>query len=114
LLRGGLGGLLGGSAGSGAAGNFLGIGLDELIRRIQQSGQTSAADSWVGAGENRQIRPEQLELALGRDTVEELSAQSGRPYDEVLRELSDDLPRTVDRLTPEGRLPTANERERWL
>src|SRR5687767_12370000 len=111
LLRGGgLGGLLGGAAGGG----FLGAGLNEIIAKLQQSGHADAANSWVGTGQNRPVSPDQLELALGRDTLEELSAETGKPYDEVLSELSRDLPDTVDRLTPEGRLPTDGEQARWL
>ncbi len=111
LLRGGgLGGLLGGAAGGG----FLGAGLSEIIAKMQQSGHAEAANSWVRTGQNKPVSPDQLELALGRDTLEELSAETGKPYDEVLSELSRELPDTVDRLTPEGRLPTEEEQARWL
>jgi uncharacterized protein YidB (DUF937 family) len=113
LLRGGgggLGALLGGAAGGG----FLGAGLNEIISRLQQNGQGDTANSWVGAGQNKPVSPDQLELAFGRDTLQELSTETGKPYAEVLAELSRGLPDTVDRLTPEGRLPTSEEQERWL
>ena len=109
LLKGGLGGLLGGAA----AGSVLNGGLKDLLGRLGQNGQAETADSWVGKGENRRIAPKDLEGALGRDTVQTLSEQSGRPYDEVLSELSESLPDTVDRLTPEGRAPTDDEASRW-
>jgi uncharacterized protein YidB (DUF937 family) len=111
LLRGGgLGGLLGGAAGGG----FLGAGLNEIIKRMQQSGHSDEANSWVGTGQNRPLTFAQLEQALGRDTLQELSSETGKPYDEVLSELSRELPDTVDRLTPQGRLPTEEEQARWL
>ena len=109
LLKGGLGGLLGGAAG----GSVLNGGLKDLLGRLGQNGQAETADSWVGKGENRRIAPKDLEGALGRDTVQTLSEQSGRPYDEVLSELSESLPDTVNRLTPEGRPPTDEEASRW-
>ena len=110
LLRGGLGGLLGGAA----AGGLLNGGLQDLMRRFQQSGQGDAAHSWIGAGANREVTPDELERAIGRDTLEELSTQTGAPYEQVLSELSESLPQTVDRLTPEGRMPTEEEAARWV
>ncbi len=110
LLRGGLGGLLGGAA----AGTVLNGGLQDLLKQFSDKGYGDAADSWVGRGENRRLAPQEIEGALGRDTLEELSSHSGRPYDEVLSQLSESLPDTVDKLTPEGRLPTEDEASRWV
>jgi uncharacterized protein YidB (DUF937 family) len=109
LLRGGLGGLLGGAAG----GALLNGGLGGLLRQFQDKGYGDAADSWVGRGPNRALEPQQLEDAVGCDTVQELADHSGRPYMDVLSELSQSLPDTVDQLTPEGRLPTDEEAARW-
>jgi uncharacterized protein YidB (DUF937 family) len=110
LLRGGLGGLLGGAA----AGSVLNGGLGDLLGRLGQAGQGDTAESWIGRGENKPIAPRDLESALGRDTVQTLAEQSGRPYDDVLSELSESLPDTVDQLTPEGRVPTDDEAARWV
>jgi uncharacterized protein YidB (DUF937 family) len=114
LLRGGLGSLLGGALGGAATGGLLNGGLGDLLRRFQQNGMGDTANSWVGHGPNRAVDPQGLEQALGRDTVEELSTHSGRPYNEVLSELSESLPNTVDKLTPEGRPPTDDEASRWV
>jgi uncharacterized protein YidB (DUF937 family) len=108
-----LGGLLGG-AGGGAAGNVLGSGLNNLIRDLQASGQSRVADSWVGTGPNQEIEPDDLAKALGADTINALSAQTGLPRDELLEGLSQQLPQMVDQLTPEGRLPTEQESSRWV
>jgi uncharacterized protein YidB (DUF937 family) len=110
LLRGGLGGLLGGAA----AGTLLNGGLGDLLGRLQQSGYGDTANSWVGHGPNREIAPNELEDALGRDTLESLSNETDKPYNEVLSELSQSLPDTVDQLTPQGRVPTDTEAAQWL
>ncbi len=107
---GGLGGLLGGAA----AGGLLSGGLADLVGQFQQSGRGDVADSWVGRGQNREIAPQDLEDALGHDTLRSLSEQTGRSYQEVLSELSRSLPDTVDQLTPEGRLPSEEEASRWV
>jgi uncharacterized protein YidB (DUF937 family) len=110
LLRGGLGGLLGGAA----AGTLLNGGLGSLVDQFRQHGYGDAANSWVGRGANREIAPDEVESALGRDTVQTLADESGRPYLDVLSELSQSLPDTVDQLTPEGRLPTDDEAGQWV
>jgi uncharacterized protein YidB (DUF937 family) len=110
LLKGGLGGLLGGAA----AGSVLSGGLNDLIKQFQQSGQGEAADSWVGTGPNKPISPNDLASALGVDRINSLTAQSGMSREELLNGLSQNLPQVIDRLTPEGRLPTEEEAARWV
>lgn len=109
LLRGGLGGMLGGAG----AGTVLNGGLGSLLEQLQKAGHGDTADSWVGKGQNRQIEPRALEDAIGKDTLETLSKQSGKPYNDVLSELSQSLPDTVDKLTPQGRVATKDETDRW-
>jgi uncharacterized protein YidB (DUF937 family) len=46
-----------------------------------------------------------LAQAIGPDTVNELSQQTGMPQQDLLSELSHVLPGVVDQLTPQGRLP---------
>jgi uncharacterized protein YidB (DUF937 family) len=110
LLRGGLGGLLGGAA----AGNVLSGGLGNLIRDLQNSGHGDVADSWVQPGPNRQIAPNDLADALGGDTFDALSRQTGMDRDGLLEDLSQHLPDFVDQLTPEGRLPSEEEASRMV
>jgi uncharacterized protein YidB (DUF937 family) len=105
LLKGGLGGLLAG----GAAGSVLSGGLGDLLNQFQQKGQGDAANSWVSNGPNKQIAPGDLANALGADQIEQLSSQSGLSRDELLKGLSQYLPDVINHLTPEGRLPNANE-----
>ena len=105
LLRGGLGGLLAG----GAAGSVISGGLGDLLRQFQQNGQGDAANSWVGRGENKPIAPGDLANALGADQINSIASQAGLSRDELLKGLSQYLPDVIDHLTPDGRLPNANE-----
>jgi uncharacterized protein YidB (DUF937 family) len=109
--QGGLGGLLGNLGGTGVGG-LLGGGLGELVERFRQNGQGDIADSWVGRGPNKDIAPNQLEQAIGPDVLATLSQQTGLSRDEILARLSRELPRAVDKYTPEGRLPTEDELSR--
>ncbi len=110
LLQGGLGGLLAG----GAAGGLLSGGLDELIKGLQQSGHGDAAQSWVGTGPNKTISPDDLGNALGDDTANSLAEQAGISKIELLNGLSQELPRFVDTMTPQGKLPDEHEMSRLL
>jgi uncharacterized protein YidB (DUF937 family) len=110
---GGLGDILGGMLGGGAAGSVLNGGLGQVLQDLQRSGQGRTAQSWVGRGENENIAPDDLANALGADTISALSQQTGMSQDELLQGLSQNLPELVDQLTPEGRLPTEEEAQRW-
>jgi uncharacterized protein YidB (DUF937 family) len=104
-LPGGLGGLLGGAA----AGSVLSGGLGKLIQDLQASGQGRTAQSWVSSGPNQDIAPGGLANALGADTLDALSQQTGLGREDLLAGLSETLPDFVDQLTPDGRLPTDQE-----
>jgi len=89
------------------SGGILSGGLSELIDRFKQSGQAETADSWVRHGPNRPVAPAELERAIGPDTLDALSQQTGLSRQELLARLSRELPDAVDRYTPDGRLPPA-------
>jgi uncharacterized protein YidB (DUF937 family) len=110
LFPGGLGGLLGGAA----AGSVLSGGLGNIIKELQDSGHGRVAKSWVGTGPNEEIAPKDLANALGSDTLNTLSRQSGLSVDDLLAGLSQHLPDLVDQLTPKGRLPTEEEAARLV
>jgi uncharacterized protein YidB (DUF937 family) len=105
IFKGGLGGLLGGSA----AGSVLSGGLGDLVKQFQQSGQGNAANSWVGNGPNHAITPDVVEKVLDSDQIKTLMAQTGLSRDELLSAISQHLPALVNELTPNGRLPTEQE-----
>ena len=70
-------------------------------------------NSWIGSGQNQPIAPDQLHQALGPDAVNNLSRLTGLPADQLVSELSRVLPGVVDKLTPQGRMPTQAEMSHW-
>jgi len=115
--QGGLGGVLGklgGVLGGASAGSVLSGGLSDLVERFRQNGHGQAADSWVKRGPNQELGPDQLEQAIGPDVLSTLSQQTGLSQEELLSRLSRELPTAVDKLTPEGRLPTEDEAARLI
>jgi uncharacterized protein YidB (DUF937 family) len=110
LLRGTLGGVLGGAA----AGTVLNGGLGGLLKQLQQNGQGDVANSWIGTGPNKAISQGDLASALGGDTLDTLAQQTGMGRDDLLEGLRQHLPRFVDQLTPDGRVPNEDEAQRLL
>jgi len=97
--QGGLGGMLGGGGG----------GLGGLLSQFQQAGLGHVAQSWVGNGQNQQVSPDQLNQVFGDQQVNQWSQQSGMPKQDLLSQLSQYLPHAVDKMTPQGQVPTEAE-----
>jgi uncharacterized protein YidB (DUF937 family) len=110
MIPGGLGGVLGGAA----AGTVLSGGLDSLIKGFQQSGHGKEMQSWIGTGQNEDIAPGDLASALGNDTIDALTKQTGMSRDDLLHGLSQQLPDFIDQLTPHGRPLSAEEASRMV
>jgi uncharacterized protein YidB (DUF937 family) len=84
-------------------------GLDVLLRQFQQNGFGEIIKSWIGTGQNQAISPTQLRQAIGQETVNDLSRQTGAPQDDLLSQLSKYLPGVIDKLTPNGQLPNQSD-----
>ena len=108
--QGGIGGLLAQlGLGGASAGGILGGGLDELMERFKQSGQSETVKSWVNTGPNKPCTADQLERAIGPEVWDTLSKQTGLSRDELVTRLCRELPDAVDKYTPQGRVPTEAE-----
>ena len=94
---------------AGVSGGALLGGLKELLDRFRQNNPNSAADSWVSKGPNQAVSSNELEQALGGERIEWLMAQTGMTKDQLLAGLATSLPDAIDKLTPDGRVPTEEE-----
>ncbi|MFE1602434.1 YidB family protein [Methylobacterium sp. ID0610] len=88
-------------------------GLGGLIDSFRRGGLGDVIESWIGAGPNRAVEPRQLAQALGPDTVDTLSRETGLSRDDLLAQLAQVLPGVIDGLTPQGRRPTDGEMRGW-
>jgi uncharacterized protein YidB (DUF937 family) len=91
-----------------ADGGLLG-GLGGLLDKLKEAGHGTAADSWVGTGENKPIAANDLGKALGAQTIKMIAERTGISEDELLKQLSTALPGLVDKLTPGGQVPSQEQ-----
>jgi len=90
------------------AGGVLG-GLGGLLKKLEQGGLGDQTKSWVGTGQNQPVSPGQLGSALGPNIIKTVSQMTGISEDQLTKQLSQFLPGLVDKLTPNGRLPSMTE-----
>jgi len=64
-------------------GNGSQAGLSAIVAKLQQSGLGDQVKSWIGNGQNLPITAEQLQQALGSDTVKQLAARFNIPVDQI-------------------------------
>jgi uncharacterized protein YidB (DUF937 family) len=79
-------------------------GLGGLLDKLKASGLGDAVSSWVGTGANRPVPANQLESAIGGDTISQIMAKLGITKEQASSLLARYLPMVIDRLTPRGKL----------
>ena len=84
-------------------------GLEALVEKLRNGGLREQVDSWISTGPNRPVAPQDLERALGEGETDRLASEAGTERPGLLAVLSQMLPRLIDGLTPQGRLPTQGE-----
>ena len=75
-----------------------------LLQQLQQGGLGGQVASWLGNGANHAISPDQLRSALGNEELQQMAQSAGLPLDKLLAMLSQQLPQTVDKMSPNGAL----------
>jgi uncharacterized protein YidB (DUF937 family) len=98
---------------AGLGGGALLAGLRDVLDRFRQNNARSPADSWVSTGPNQPISAEELERTLGTERIQWLMTQTGLNKEALLAGLAQSLPDAIDKMTPDGRVPTEEELERF-
>jgi len=81
-------------------------GLAGLTRLFNQAGLAHILQSWIGSGQNLPISAQQLQQVLGPGTLQALAAKLGIAPDALGQQLAHTLPAVVDKLTPDGQIPS--------
>jgi len=89
-------------------------GLSGLVSQLSQGGLGEAVASWVGTGENQPVSAAAIQQALGSGRIQELAAQVGISPDMLSSGLAQMLPGVIDKLTPNGEVPSGDLVEQGL
>jgi OmpA-OmpF porin, OOP family len=81
-------------------------GLQGFLDQFRRAGLGETVSSWVSRGSNTPITTEQLERAIGNDTVNRVMSNVGVARAAGASALAYMIPRVVDLLTPEGVVPS--------
>lgn len=117
-VTGALGGALGGAKGGGVNAILLQQlasmlskpgALNNLTSAFQQNGLGDILQSWIGTGQNLPISGEQVQQVLGTGTLGEIAQKAGIGAPEAATKLSGLLPQVVDKISPDGKAPGAND-----
>jgi len=79
-------------------------GLGGLVQKFQAAGLGDAISSWVGSGANQAVAPDALHSALGSELVQQISAKTGLPVEQLLPQIAQHLPQLIDAMTPNGQV----------
>jgi len=116
MMSGGLGGLTGllSQVSGGNAGGTISDGLQHLMDRFRQNGLGDKVESWISTNPNKPVSPGEIEQGMGSDMVNWLTKETGLAKDQLLSGLAKYLPEAVDKLTPNGKVPTPQEAQQHV
>ncbi|MER6256455.1 YidB family protein [Streptomyces sp. NPDC001584] len=108
-----LGALMGGAGGAQAGGSQAGGSnpLGGLLDMLTKSGLADQAQSWIGTGDNQAVSGAQIAEAVPDEALQKAAAQAGVSPQEAADQIAQALPAAVDKLSPEGQLPTGSLEE---
>src|SRR5262249_10427019 len=81
-------------------------GLQGFMDQFRRAGLGEIVSSWISRGPNNPITTEQLERAIGSDTINRIASNVGVARAVAASALAYMSPRAVDLLTPEGVVPS--------
>jgi uncharacterized protein YidB (DUF937 family) len=82
------------------------INLGSIKEQADKAGLGDIFDSWVGTGENKPITADQVKQMSNPENLQKIADDAGMSVDQAAEELSKALPDVVDKVTPDGVIPS--------
>lgn len=83
--------------------------LSNITKGFQSAGLDNVLQSWVGTGQNLPISGDQVKQVLGSGNVADLGVRAGLNENDTSNALAGMLPQVIDKLTPNGKLPSEGD-----
>jgi uncharacterized protein YidB (DUF937 family) len=83
--------------------------LSDLTSKFQSAGLGNILQSWISTGQNLPISGDQIRQVLGAGTVADLAKKAGIGESDTTGALASLLPQVIDKLSPGGKVPAAND-----
>ena len=80
-------------------------GVSGLLQKFKDSGMQDHVASWIGTGANHPISGEDINTALGHESVQKAAQEAGLPPEQAAGGLAKLLPEIINQLSPNGALP---------
>jgi len=80
-------------------------GMAGLVEKFNSQGLGDAISSWISTGENQLVSGQQMEQAFGSSIIQDIAQKLGVSGADVSSGLAALLPKVIDGLTPEGKVP---------
>jgi len=89
-------------------------GLAGLVEKFNSQGLGDAMSSWISTGDNEPVSGQQMEQAFGGNIIQDIAQKLGLSGSDVSSGLAALLPKVIDGLTPEGKVPEGGLLEQGL
>ncbi len=92
-------------------GSLAGGGVEKALSELDEKGLGDKAKSWMGTGVNEAISADQVNDALGNEQIAAIAGKLGVSPDQASAAVAEYLPKIVDQVSPDGKLPGGIELE---
>ena len=86
-----------------------GGGLQKVLASLQANGLGAQAQSWLGTGANEPISGDDVRKVVGDTELAKIAGELGVSEDDAAAAVAKVLPEVVDKVSPGGQLPPADE-----
>jgi len=81
-------------------------GLQGLMSQLTQNGMAEQAQSWVQQGQNQTVSGEEIRQAMDPAVLNQIAQQADMTPEQASNTVAQVLPEMVNKVTPQGQLPT--------
>lgn len=82
-------------------------GAEGVLNKLRESGLGDEVSSWLGQGANLPISLQQILQVFGQEAIKAMAHKFDLPADEFGSKLAEYLPKVIDKLSPDGKVPTS-------